>query len=947
MKITNHFFRFVFFLMTVISSIVFCGTQRISAQSCDSAFLSTNRDVKSAELGLDLETQVLNKINTAAGKYYQATIKQRQYIHRDLVNAFSLVSLHLAPNLPTDVRNSVQHSLLNLIGCVDSDRRSFGTISIRVLDFTGQTPVGNAKIRVNGFLIGMTSASGTLTFPVRAGNVEVEATVLPAFQKTTSVTIAPGESRSIDVVLDGSKDSYEDSSLILDESNNGILDANFASFTLRFSDRGTTIPLTRLSEVTLLDPPDTSSQAEQSVYLDSLFTVSAAGIITPSNLATLRTAIATRSGVLRLLVEGEDNNGAVHRSEVLFQMGRFQVNVQFQAPPSNPSLVLSGILVKVKSTPGGVIFRLVTNASGVVTLPKMPAGVLEVSSGTFQAGKYYYGQGLAGVSGNFLINVNLLNTTDRLNGVAPFTIIPQFTDLENEPFEKEEYLRRLHTVWTLQPFDSSRQSFTHKDAQTLDEVSVSTTAAAQGVPMSASGNLIIPQGTQTVTLRYNVQTAEYPTFVLPQSIYDDVWSLSVESPSGERLFSISRRVNEQVSVQPTWQANGSTGNKEEVLNVANLTANADITLSVIASATNVSDAQLPTTVQACLGCQSAVNINKVEPDDNVQRSSGKRDANRKKVMVDSEFYSIPRSGETNTLDRYFKLDVSKSSGTTFQSVRTQLVNKTGTVLMTIFDEPVQGSTNIEVVNENTLRVKVTLKPNASTVVTVPPPTDRISYRFRVTVSSSGGQPAQHEKDSAPKKPLWRMPTGFARYNPSAGQRDTGGDDWCALQTYNWLSTNRSRINFIDDVSGEHARDIDHFDHNTGEDMDVFHPYVFTTPANGGSGIGNHLELRSKVFEALTSTTAKDMVRQWVLDSRTRIDGLTALSSVSKVYYSEGLAVQGMLESGWARILLKTGKVTVNGQLLDLALPTPNWSNSKLTNNHTHNSHMHIALVRIP
>ncbi len=930
MTITSRLFRFSSLTILIMLGSVISGQPKIAAQSCDNLFPSTREAVRSAELGLGVQTQVLGEIDSAARRYYQATVKQRPYIHQDLIEAYSLLSPELAPNLSQDVRDPVQQSIINLRTCLDADRRSFGTITVRIFDFDGATLVGNAKIKVNGFAIGTTSLGGTLTFPVRAGDVTVEAISFPSSQKGIIVTIAPGESKQVDIILDESKDVYQDTSLVLNESNDGILDSNFSSFTLRFTDGRRTIPLTRLSEITLIDLPDSGGSAEQTVFLDSFFTLSPTGMITPSNLTALRNTLATRSGLLRLIVEGEDDTGAVHRAEVEFQIGRFQINVQFQAPPSNPSLSRAGILVKVKFTPGTVIFRLVTDANGSITLPKMPSGVLEVSAETLQGGRYYYGQGLSSVNSNFLINVSLLNTIDRINGVVPFTITPQFTQLEADQLESEtineaERSRRLHLTLAQSWSNDFKQLY---DILQPTEAMVSAMAGSQGVPTIRVASLTVPQGTQNITLKYNVQTAEYPFYVLSQSIFNDVWSLNLETGTGQRIFGISKSVNEQLSSPPTWQSNGSTGDIVQVFNIASLTTNAPLSLSVIASATNVSDSALPTTVQACLGCQPvSVTINKVSPDDQVVNSKG-----------NNSYYSIPRSGGTNRTSRYYKIEATKSSGSTFQSVRAQLLDESGNVLMTLFDEAVQGSNNITVVNENTLKVKVTLNPPASAVNTDPPPTNRISYRFRVTVMS-GGQPAQDEKESAARKALWRMPSSFARY----GVRDAGGDDWCASQTYSWLNSNSGFINFIDDISGEHAQDIGHNTHDSGEDIDVFHPFILTAPPSG-TGIGNHRELRANVFAALTSPAAKQIVTQWVLVTRTRIDALSNLSTVSRLYYSEGEPAPG-ISSGWARLLLTTGKVTVNGQLLDLNLSTPNWSNAKLKTNPTHNSHLHIALVR--
>ena len=217
MTITSRLFRFSSLTILIMLGSVISGQPKIAAQSCDNLFPSTREAVRSAELGLGVQTQVLGEIDSAARRYYQATVKQRPYIHQDLIEAYSLLSPELAPNLSQDVRDPVQQSIINLRTCLDADRRSFGTITVRIFDFDGATLVGNAKIKVNGFAIGTTSLGGTLTFPVRAGDVTVEAISFPSSQKGIIVTIAPGESKQVDIVLDESKDVYQDTSLVLNE----------------------------------------------------------------------------------------------------------------------------------------------------------------------------------------------------------------------------------------------------------------------------------------------------------------------------------------------------------------------------------------------------------------------------------------------------------------------------------------------------------------------------------------------------------------------------------------------------------------------------------------------------------------------------------------------------------------------------------------------------------
>lgn len=78
-----------------------------------------------------------------------------------------------------------------------------------------------------------------------------------------------------------------------------------------------------------------------------------------------------------------------------------------------------------------------------------------------------------------------------------------------------------------------------------------------------------------------------------------------------------------------------------------------------------------------------------------------------------------------------------------------------------------------------------------------------------------------------------MPDGLPRFGPTVGPRDPGGDDWCVPSTYAWLDAHRPLLTPINDIPGEHARDLEHLEHETGRDIDMFHIYVF--PGGAGSG----------------------------------------------------------------------------------------------------------------
>jgi hypothetical protein len=256
--------------------------------------------------------------------------------------------------------------------------------------------------------------------------------------------------------------------------------------------------------------------------------------------------------------------------------------------------------------------------------------------------------------------------------------------------------------------------------------------------------------------------------------------------------------------------------------------------------------------------------------------------------------------------------------------------------MTVMDEGF--GTSVRKVDDQTLDVRVTINPNLSTVASVPPAIQDIKYHFKL-VANNAGATIQDEKDSGVRHALWRMPDDIARY----GSRDTGGDNWCSRGTYNWLSSNKSLITSIDDVSGEHARYIGHSTHAYGTDIDMYHFYRFPGAVSGGQ---NYEKLVADTRLAIQATpeglAAKQRVIAWVNATRTGLANLAANGSVSQLFYVLGSPANG-LSSGWARDLLKTGQTTVGTQVLNLSLGT--WTNTKYIPRADHNDHVHITLNR--
>ena len=923
---------------------------------CSPNYESATSALSNAPVGVGLRTKLLSHVNNAWRIYSSDNQNSLKNALKELDQALKLLDLNATKQIPPQTRDSISQAIQSMRSCLAGAPASdTATLTVRTFlpsdlsaDGIGGAGPSGVVIFIDGSEFGTTGADGTATLQVPARTLEVEARLYPSNSGTAVVTLAPNETKQVDIILEDGKELTENATLQIDQLADGILDRNFAALTLRFvKDDGSTAALKSVDLVALLDP-----QGGASTFVTQLFTLQPDGTLTLNNVNSFRSLLLSRSGKILLNVHGEDTNRRVYERTAEFFVSAFKIAGHLSAPPSNPGLNTAGVFITGTILNTDLVFNVVSDAGGNFEFPLLPSGNFEFSSETLQNGLYYYGQGILVLNGNKSLNVNMLGTLDLMNGVVPFTVtslaaptllvatandgkassnkvsVEPPAAAEANPEESAEREEAASKKLFGANFFAPSAVTALADPAT---VSVNVAAGQQNTPVTQTTTLNVPQGTKTVNLTYTVQTDEYPTFVLAQSIFNDTWSVAVRAgTSGQQLFNIGRQINSQLTVSPVWQSNGSTGAIKQTLNVESLAANGPTSLVLFASAMNVGDSILPTRVNATLGPDASVKINKATPDSSVPLN----------------FHSIPRPGSTNTFDRFFTLDISKPDSSTVKKVTVTLLGPGQ--LMTVVDEA-PGAGSVEEINAQTLRVRVSIKATPSTVASQPPPAHQLKYRFKLVVDVNGTE-VSDEKESGERRGLWRMPDGFARYSPTSGPRDAGGDDWCSRGTYNWLAANSSLITKINDISGEHGRNIGHQSHRYGTDIDMFHLFTFPGAISGGD---NYQKLVNDVKLAINTGSsdpavkaqaeaAKQRVTSWVTATHTGLDALAASATVIELRYALGAAETG-LTSGWARDLLKTGKTTVSGQALDLG--TGNWNNNKYIPVNDHNDHVHITLSR--
>jgi len=910
----------------ILATLLLVSTSALAmAQTapCKSNYESVLSAIDNAAIGVGNQTKLRSHVNNAWRKSISGKKQGLDNALKDLDQALKLLASNATSHVPPQTRASLTAAIQSMRACLaGSNPSETATLQVRTFLPSDVSPDGIGGPAPAGVIIfiddvefGITNASGEITLQVPARTLQVEARLYPSNSGETEVTLAPNETKQVDIILQEGKELSENATLKVDQLVDGILDRNFTALTLRFiKDDGSTVVLKQLDLVAVVSVAGGASQ-----FATGMFTLQPDGTLTLNNVAGFRTLLLSQPGKILLNAHGEDANGRVYDQTAEFFISAFKVVGHLSAPPSNPALNTSGITVTGTILNTALVFNVVSDASGNFEFPLLPTGNLEIFSETLQNGSFYYGQGVLVLNGNKSVNLNMLATVDLVNGVPPFTVTPIAGPITADAgLTAADFPERKATA------SLANIALAANDPTT---VSVNVTAASQNVPVTQTTTLNVPQGTQTVDLTYFVQTDEYPTFVLAQSIFNDTWSVTVRGgASGQQLFNIARQINSQLTTEPVWQSNGTTGLIKRSINVASLAGSGPTSLVLFASAMNVGDSILPTRVTASLGPDASVKINSMTPDSSVPLN----------------FHSIPRPGQLNHFDRFFTLNISKPDGSTVKKVVVTLLGPGS--LMTVVDEA-PGSGSVEVVNDTTVRVRVSMKTTPSTVASQPPPAHLLKYRFKLVVDVNGTE-ASDEKESGERRGLWIMPDGFGRYST----RDVGGDEWCSRGTYNWLSSNATLITRINDISGEHGRNIGHQTHRHGTDIDIFHFFTFPGAQSGGDNYNKlvaDVQLAIKTgnadpIVAAQAQAAKARVASWVTATHTGLDNLAASSTVIELRYALGASATG-LSAGWARDLLKTGKTTVSGQELDLG--TGAWSNSKYIPVNDHNDHIHVTLSR--
>ena len=794
-------------------------------------------------------------------------------------------------------------------------------VTLHVLTNLEGLPAGDGVfIEVDGRRAGITGADGTLRTVVSPGIRNVRAFLPGLAAGTASVTAILGAQATVTVNLIDSE-AVEPAILVIDQVANAILPRDFSTFTLELRNiSGTRIPMRRIDSIQL-ESAFASDLGLTPIDVQPLLTLQSSSRVVASaaQLPALRDALESLpAGPAVLSVTGADDDGVLYTGSTEFSIGRYRLSVTLVVPPSNPNLVLSNRTVQVTVLNTTIDLRITTNTQGqFVTV--LPAGTAALDLEITDGGRYYYARTSLTMNANIEAIVPVVNVADLQQGTSSATVT------------------RFAAQW--QPPTADRIANRAAAAQ-IGEISCDAMASAESEDQRVTNvrRVTVQKGSETVTLRYLVHSYEYPEYVRQQSIYDDVWELGLYAPNGKSLFGLTRQVNSQLYGEPVWQSDGTTDTIDRRIDVAELTKNGPVDLTLFVAATNVGDGLLETSVCAALTLGAELAIERVTP------SSGSAFGLAENLDIPSttsstKVFSIPNRSSTNTYPVSFDVVVTPDAKSVNRVV-VELLDADSR--LPIASGPILDITSgIGRVDDKTLRIPVTMTSGRPSTVDAPPPqATRIVYRFTVKSTT-----AEASRDSSVWKALWKWPgdtLAIGRYST----RDSGGDDWCSRGTYDWIEQNVAllKTTYVNDISGEHGRNIGHKEHKRGTDLDLFHFTVFSTTR---SGTDNYVQLRKKVFAAIDgNATAKAEVTTFFTTTRTRLAALRDMSEVRVLIFGIGDATprtSGVsLPSGWMRSLLVAGRVESNGT--DLLNIGSSWSDgSKLRYDTIHNNHIHVGL----
>ena len=228
-----------------------------------------------------------------------------------------------------------------------------------------------ARVYVEGIAVGRTGRNGTLTVRVPSGPIGVEAEIPIDQWNWTDISIAPGQSESIDITLSEGKEVTERTALVLAEAVDDIVPLASKSLTLKFMRDGRLAPVARIEQVDVVD-----REGNLKGRLDEQFAVVNGAIVATSAARVFQALAARFDDTIGLQVQAMGSERQLHQGKIAFRVGQSPLSVTLSPPPSNPGLAVSNIEVGLSILGAGIAMQRTSDANGRIDVAAFPHGTV-------------------------------------------------------------------------------------------------------------------------------------------------------------------------------------------------------------------------------------------------------------------------------------------------------------------------------------------------------------------------------------------------------------------------------------------------------------------------------------------------------------------------------------------------------------------------------------------
>lgn len=358
----------------------------LAAQPCESEYTSTRGLIRSASVGQGNEQKLMTKVVNAWRSYTSFDADGRATAVASLATAQALLTTSATKNVPPSTRTQLSRSLQQLSDCMTSHNvTGSATINVHVSvqnDTGSLDSVGaGTTICVDGLDAGTTDATGRAVIKVRPGTIVLSANRFGTQVGNEEVTIAAGETQTVEVILSDGKQVATPRIIIADEITDGILPSTFTTLTLHMLDDGDKPVLLKCLDSVAIEVPNETRNLRPS------FVLGAKGEVLLKDVAVLRTFLQDRFGPFSLRVHGFDEQKHLIIGNISFELGRYRLSgkvIREGRPETGETFI------RATMSRSGLTLRTVTDATGAFTFSSVPDGLVVIAAQLEKDGHAFY-----------------------------------------------------------------------------------------------------------------------------------------------------------------------------------------------------------------------------------------------------------------------------------------------------------------------------------------------------------------------------------------------------------------------------------------------------------------------------------------------------------------------------------------------------------------------------